>query len=106
MNPGTVSYVTSSVTALVLLLIFFAVLGLIPARIAKKKGYSFGLWWLFGFFFFLIALIVSLFLADKNAGQKAEAINGADALAKYKELLDAGVITQEEFDAKKKQLLG
>lgn len=26
-------------------------------------------------------------------------------LAKYKELLDSGVITQEEFDAKKKQLL-
>jgi predicted Zn-dependent peptidase len=30
----------------------------------------------------------------------------ADELKKYKELLDAGIITQEEFDAKKKQLLG
>ena len=30
----------------------------------------------------------------------------ADELKKYKELLDMGVITQEEFDAKKKQLLG
>ena len=30
----------------------------------------------------------------------------ADELKKYKELLDAGVITQEEFDLKKKQLLG
>lgn len=30
----------------------------------------------------------------------------ADELKKYKELLDTGVITQEEFDAKKKQLLG
>ncbi|MBQ4128559.1 MAG: SHOCT domain-containing protein [Ruminococcus sp.] len=30
----------------------------------------------------------------------------ADKLKKYKELLDTGVITQEEFDAKKKQLLG
>lgn len=29
-----------------------------------------------------------------------------DELKKYKELLDSGVITQEEFDAKKKQLLG
>ena len=29
-----------------------------------------------------------------------------DELKKYKELLDGGVITQEEFDAKKKQLLG
>lgn len=30
----------------------------------------------------------------------------ADELKKMKELLDAGIITQEEFDAKKKQLLG
>lgn len=30
----------------------------------------------------------------------------ADELLKYKELLDNGVLTQEEFDTKKKQLLG
>ena len=30
----------------------------------------------------------------------------ADELKKYKDLLDSGVITQEEFDAKKKELLG
>ena len=29
-----------------------------------------------------------------------------DELKKYKELLDSGIITQEEFDAKKKQILG
>lgn len=33
-------------------------------------------------------------------------ISNADELWKYKELLDSGVITQEEFEAKKKQLLG
>ena len=32
--------------------------------------------------------------------------SGADELKKYKDLLDSGAITQEEFDAKKKQLLG
>lgn len=31
--------------------------------------------------------------------------DNADELKKYKELLDSGVITQEEFEAKKKQLL-
>ncbi len=30
----------------------------------------------------------------------------ADELKKYKELLDSGIITQEEFNAKKKQILG
>ena len=32
--------------------------------------------------------------------------SNADELKKYKDLLDSGVITQEEFDAKKKQILG
>ena len=32
-------------------------------------------------------------------------VSSADELLKFKELLDKGVITQEEFDAKKKQLL-
>ena len=40
---------------------------------------------------------------DKTA---PSAFSPADELKKYKELLDAGAITQEEFDTKKKQLLG
>lgn len=32
--------------------------------------------------------------------------SNADELKKYKDLLDSGVISQEEFDTKKKQLLG
>lgn len=32
--------------------------------------------------------------------------DSADEIKKFKELLDMGAITQEEFDAKKKQLLG
>lgn len=69
------------------------------------------------------------FLAIKNANEIYDVINNllvdrqkektqnigttivqnsdeADQLKKYKDLLDSGVITQEEFDAKKKQLLG
>ena len=33
-------------------------------------------------------------------------VSNADELKKFKDLLDAGIISQEEFDAKKKQLLG
>lgn len=36
----------------------------------------------------------------------ASVSEAADDLLKLKELLDAGILTQEEFDAKKKQLLG
>jgi hypothetical protein len=32
--------------------------------------------------------------------------SNADEILKFKNLLDSGIITQEEFDAKKKQLLG
>ena len=32
--------------------------------------------------------------------------SNADELKKFKDLLDSGIITQEEFDQKKKQLLG
>ena len=35
----------------------------------------------------------------------ASSISSADELKKFKDLLDSGIITQEEFDAKKKQLL-
>lgn len=37
---------------------------------------------------------------------KNTATSAADELKKFKDLLDMGVITQEEFDQKKKQLLG
>ena len=94
-------------------------LAFIPASIAKKKGYSFGLWWFYGFMLFIVAIIHVNLIPDKttqsihfnavtpnsyyapsNSGQSA-----ADELKKYKELLDSGTITQEEFDAKKRQIL-
>jgi predicted Zn-dependent peptidase len=43
---------------------------------------------------------------SETAAASAPQLSSADELAKYKGLLDSGVITQEEFDAKKKQLLG
>lgn len=45
----------------------------------------------------------------KNTNQNASTSNtdsDADEILKFKQLLDSGIITQEEFDAKKKQLLG
>ena len=47
--------------------------------------------------------------AKNEVKQETNVINqvsAADELRKFKELLDMGIITQEEFDAKKKQLLG
>ena len=72
---------------------------------------------IFGFIC-LIAIIVlaivkrTTLVVPKEEKQPQQVINNiqetsnADELKKYKDLLDSGVITQEEFDQKKKQLLG
>lgn len=41
-----------------------------------------------------------------KSGVVVQQTSVADELKKFKDLLDAGILTQEEFDAKKKQLLG
>ena len=44
-----------------------ALLAAIPAKIASRKGHSYGGFWAFGFFLsFVIALVVSLLIEDKN----------------------------------------
>lgn len=48
---------------------------------------------------------VSEFKKAKNTPSVVQ-ISAADELKKFKELLDMQIITQEEFDAKKKELLG
>jgi len=45
--------------------------------------------------------------AEQQAKQAAAPqLSTADEILKFKQLLDAGVLTQEEFDAKKRQLMG
>lgn len=55
--------------------------------------------------------ISKLIVERQNKETKSETVvkqetSNADELKKYKDLLDSGVTTQEEFDQKKKQLLG
>ena len=50
-------------------------------------------------------LAAGKFRETTPAAAAAAAANAPDQLAKYKELLDAGALTQEEYDAKKKELL-
>ena len=61
----------------------------------------------------LIHIVIDKIKSDNNkpVAQETQRIeppapSAADELLKYKSLLDAGAITQEEYDAKKKQLLG
>lgn len=48
---------------------------------------------------------MSLLLPGKNQAKVSAAANNADALMKYETLLDEGVITEAEYEAKRKELL-
>ena len=50
--------------------------------------------------------IIEQLQQEKNRSVATPAFSAADEIKKFKELLDMGVLTQEEFDAKKKELLG
>ena len=79
-------------------LIISACLGLIPANIAKNKGYSFGLWWFYGWTLFIVAVIHVNVIPDKNQANFHKNAPNYDKttseryavgeLKKYKELLD------------------
>ncbi len=52
-----------------------------------------------------IRKIIEVKQTEKEGLTIVNSVSTADELRKYKELLNEGIITQEEFDAKKKQLL-
>lgn len=81
--------------------IYALVFAFIGASIGIKKGINSGFWW--GYFLGIIGIIIICLLPDEN--QNIKNIDIADQIKKYKELLDSGAITQEEFEVKKKQLL-
>ncbi len=108
------------------ILLMGTMLGLIPATIAQRKGYSFGTWWFFGFMLFIVAIVAACCLEDKTkpktptyylpvqpytppyppstAPSKTDR-SAIDELKEYKELLDQGTITEEEFASVKARLL-
>lgn len=58
------------------ILIIAALIGLIPAAIAKGKGRSFGLWWLYGALIFIVALPHALIMRPDEGAREREAMAG------------------------------
>lgn len=48
------------------ILIIAIIIGLVPAVIAKGKGRSFGLWWIYGAALFIVALPHALIMKSNN----------------------------------------
>jgi hypothetical protein len=58
-------------------LVIAALIGLVPAAIAKNKGRSFVLWWLFGAALFIVALPVALLIKpDAEAIERQQLVDG------------------------------
>ncbi|MFH1878727.1 MAG: SHOCT domain-containing protein [Candidatus Omnitrophota bacterium] len=137
--------------------VILAVIALIPALIAKRKGRSFIVWWMLGFLFFVFVFPLSLFVGvsgkkkknkkygngtpgqmtggrtekgnremkpapgkeprDVNTGEHAELDNEDengldetvlsiyDKIERLSKLRDKGIVSEEEFSSKKKELL-
>lgn len=98
-------------SAVVVLMALFSIL----AAIMDNYGYCAPINWLFyvNMLFLVATALLAFMRLSKNVKEEPRKvkviatapISNADEIAKYKELLDNGAITQEEFDAKKRQLL-
>lgn len=87
-------------------LILFAILwACIADGIGEKKGIKSGFYW--GFFLSIIGVIIVCILPNENnkSNENLNRSQSADTLKKYKELLDMGAITQEDFECMKLELL-
>lgn len=56
--------------AFLIMIVIAAFLGLLPAFIARNKGRNFWLWWIYGWLFFIIALIHVMFISDLQASEQ------------------------------------
>lgn len=79
--------------------------------VATEKGYYEACYLWIPFLFGLIGYVLVVALPDRGNGTKTISKSSKNKdnyteLAKYKELLDSEIITQEEFDKIKKELLG
>ena len=97
----------------IIILIWLAVLialTIIPASIAKNKGYDPGVWYIYSFFLFPIALIHSMCLKDKSEQIekeekekeeqlkiKKEKLTGSHRLLNLIDLYEKGVLSKIEF---------
>ena len=95
------------IPALLYILISMAICRSLLAKKGYPKNKNFGLLW--GFFLGIIGIVVCAlhpqYGEENQKSNESVKNNSADELIKYKQLLDSGVITQEDFEKKKEELL-
>ena len=93
-------------------IVFCVGFGLLSGYINEKKGCNYWTGFWCGFIFGVLGLIIVAVQKNQNVNSTPTTNinnntiqNNANELKAYKELLDSGAITQEEYETKKKQLL-
>ena len=82
-------------------------LGYVTGHIAEAKGHSFWKWWLYGALLFAVAILHVQMIEDlNNPDHKTDESIIMDELRRYRDLFDAGSISKEEYEKKKRELLG
>lgn len=90
---------------------FFSLLAIGIGNIAEQKGRSFDAFFILSIIFSpLIMGIIAVSLAPINKGQSSTLASPASSdvaeqIKKLSDLMDQGILTKEEFEAKKQQLL-
>jgi hypothetical protein len=79
-------------------------LAVIPAMVARMKGHNWVLWYLYGCIFLPSALVQSLLLRTRIRRQ-SDFSSQADEVERWARLRDQGLLTDAEFERKKKQVL-
>ena len=108
-DPGATGILTQLIVVLVIVLIWLIPVVLVFNDAKRNNIEPPILWAIIVFFAIILGLIAYLIVRNlklKKGSYNADGISSADELVKYKKLLDDGVITQEEFNAKKKQIFG
>jgi len=97
------------ISIIFLAIIMIPVCGLasIPAKIAANKGYSYWNWFWYSLFLLPFAFFHSLSLTDIGTERikSSSNHNQLNDIEKLSELKDRGIITESEFEAKKKEIL-
>lgn len=111
---GTVGVIFSTLLITITVLIVVAMLcifGLISNKINKDKGYRSGFAW--GFFLGILGIIIVTLRpaavqqanVKDNAQQHSQSATLEERLAETKNLLDKGIITNEEYAERRKKIL-
>ncbi len=80
--------------------------GIICLNIAFEKGRSGVAWFFIGFFLRLIGLVMICCFEKLSESEEKGFSCVADEIKKLNDLRAAGILTEEEFNRKKRQLLG